>query len=125
MSSAQRLLAAFEGSKAAYGETTVGRIGRKGKAEAKSFIRQGLMTEVMVQAHIDGKQGVGAIPITQESTCRFGALDVDVYDLDHKALQKKIQTLKLPLIHCRTKSGGATCTCSFGTGSQRRWLAST
>ena len=107
MSSAQRLLAAFEGSKAAYGETTVGRIGRKGKAEAKSYIRQGLMTEAMVQAHIDGKQGVGAIPITQESMCRFGALDVDVYDLDHKALQKKIQTLKLPLIHCRTKSGGA------------------
>ena len=107
MSLANRLLAAFEGSKAAYGETTVGRIGRKGKAEAKSFVRRGLMTEEMVQQHINGEQGVGAIPITQENTCRFGALDVDVYDLDHKALQDKIQKLKLPLVHCRTKSGGA------------------
>ncbi len=107
MSSAERLLAAFEGSTAAYGETTVGRIGRKGKAEAKSFIRRGQMTVEMVQKHIDGQQGVGAIPITQENMCRFGALDVDVYDLDHASLQKKIQTLKLPLIHCRTKSGGA------------------
>lgn len=107
MSLAARLLAAFEGSKAAYGETTVGRIGRKGKADAKSFVRRGQMTEEMVQAHIDGKQGVGAIPITQENVCRFGALDIDVYDLDHKALQEKIQRLKLPLIHCRTKSGGA------------------
>ena len=107
MSLAQRLLAAFEGSKAAYGETTVGRIGRKGKAEAKSFVRRGHMTEDLVQRHIDGEQGVGAIPITQENTCRFGALDIDVYDLDHPGLQSKIQQLKLPLIHCRTKSGGA------------------
>ena len=107
MSLASRLLAAFEGSKAAYGETTVGRIGRKGKAEAKSFIRRGQMTEELVQQHIDGVQGVGAIPITQENTCRFGALDIDVYDLDHRALQEKLQKLKLPLVHFRTKSGGA------------------
>ena len=51
MSLADRLLAVFEGSKAGYGETTVGRIGRKGKAEAKSFIRRGQMTADMVQDH--------------------------------------------------------------------------
>jgi len=107
MTPAARLLAAFEGSSAAYGETTVGRIGRKGKAEAKSFVRRGQMTEEMVQAHIEGTQGIGAIPIRADSTCKFGALDIDQYDLDHVALQKKIQRLKLPLIHCRTKSGGA------------------
>lgn len=107
MSLADRLLAAFEGSKAGYGETTVGRIGRKGKAEAKSFIRRGQMTADMVQDHIDGKQGVGSIPINTDNKCRFGALDIDVYDLDHNELQKKIQRLKLPLFHCRTKSGGA------------------
>ena len=54
MSVAERLLAAFEGSKAGYGETTVGRIGRKGKAEAKSLVRRGQMTAEMVQGHIDG-----------------------------------------------------------------------
>lgn len=107
MTLAERLLAAFEGSKQAYGETTVGRIGRKGKAEAKSFVRRGQMTAEMVQGHIDGKQGVGAIPITDQNVCRFGALDIDEYDLDHAALQKKIRKLKLPLFHCRTKSGGA------------------
>ena len=109
MSSAKRLLAAFEGSDAAYGETTVGRIGRKGKAEAKSFVRRGQLTEAQAQAHIDGIQGIGVIPITTTPAnhCRFGALDIDVYDLDHAALQRKIQELKLPLFHCRTKSGGA------------------
>jgi hypothetical protein len=107
MSLAERLLAAFEGSKAGYGETTVGAIGRKGKADAKSFVKRGVMTTDMVQRHIEGKQGVGSIPINTDNTCRFGALDIDVYDLDHKELQKKIRRLKLPLIHCRTKSGGA------------------
>lgn len=107
MSLAARLLAAYVGSDAAYGETTVGRIGRKGKAEANSFVRRGKMTVQQVQDHIDGKQGIGAIPINSENMCMFGALDVDVYDLDHAGLQKKIQQLKLPLFHCRTKSGGA------------------
>ena len=64
MTLAKRLLVAFEGSDAAYGETTVGRVGRKGKAEAKSFVRRGQLTEAQAQAHIDGKQGIGAIPIT-------------------------------------------------------------
>lgn len=107
MSLAARLLAAYVGSDAAYGETTVGRIGRKGKAEANSFVRRGKMTVQQVQDHIDGKQGIGAIPINSENMCMFGALDIDVYDLDHAGLQKKIQQLKLPLFHCRTKSGGA------------------
>ena len=109
MSLAERLLVAFEGSDAAYGETTVGAIGRKGKAEAKSFVRRGRVTPAQAQAHIDGKQGIGAIPITTTpaNQCRFGALDIDVYDLDHAALQRKLQELKLPLFHCRTKSGGA------------------
>jgi len=107
MSLAARLLLAFEGSKAAYGETTVGRIGRGGKAEAKSFVRRGQMTEDLVQAHIDGRQGVGSIPITAENTCRFGALDIDSYNLDLKALNKKVRDAKLPLLLCRSKSGGA------------------
>lgn len=107
MSLAARLLAAYVGSDAAYGETTVGRIGRKGKAEANSFVRRGKMTVQQVQDHTDGKQGIGAIPINSENMCMFGALDIDVYDLDHAGLQKKIQQLKLPLFHCRTKSGGA------------------
>lgn len=34
-------------------------------------------------------------------------MDIDDYDLDHKSLQNDIQKLKLPLLHCRSKSGGA------------------
>lgn len=107
MSDAARMLAAFEGSRVAHGTTKVGKTGRTGKAEADSRIVREPLTEEKVQAHLDGGLGVGAIPINEDNQCSWGALDIDQYDLDHKALQAKIQKLKLPFIHCRTKSGGA------------------
>lgn len=107
MSQAKRLLAAYVGAKAAHGTTIVGRTNRNGKAEGKSKIVREPLTEELVQGHIDGVHGVGAIPINEESMCKWGALDIDVYDLDHKTLQNKIQQLQLPLLHCRSKSGGA------------------
>lgn len=107
MTQAERLLSVFIGAKSAHGTTTVGRIGRNGKAESKSMIIRSPLTVDLVQDHIDGKQGVGAIPINEENVCKFAALDIDVYDLNHNELQAKIQKLKLPLMHCRSKSGGA------------------
>ena len=107
MSLARRLLLAFEGSDLAHGRTTVGRVARNGKAEANSFVIREMMTEGHVEAHLAGKQGVGAIPINSKNECKFGAIDVDDYDLDHKALAAKIKRQNLPLVHCRSKSGGA------------------
>ena len=107
MSDAARMLAAFVGSTVAHGTTKVGRVGRTGKAEANSRIVREPLTEDKVQAHLDGGLGVGAIPINEDNQCKWGALDIDQYDLDHKGLQNKINKLKLPFVHCRTKSGGA------------------
>ena len=107
MSLAQRMLAAFEGSKVAHGTTTVGKLNRSGKAAADSRIVREPLTEQIMQGHIDGKQGIGAIPINDENECKWGALDIDIYDLDHNKLQANITKLELPLLHCRSKSGGA------------------
>lgn len=107
MSAAKQLLAVFEGSQKGHGSTTVGRIGRNGKADAKSFVIREPLTEEKMQSHIMGGQGIGSIPIRSGDVCKFGALDIDVYDLNHRDLQNKIQMLKLPLVHCRSKSGGA------------------
>ena len=93
---AQEMLAAFEGSRAAHGTTHVGRVGRNGKADADSRIVREPLTTEKIQAHLDGKQGVGAIPINDKNECRWGALDVDVYDSGSCiALQKKIQEVKV------------------------------
>jgi len=107
MSQAKRLLAAYVGATNAHGTTVVGRVSRNGKAESQSRIVREPLTEKLVQDHIDGKHGVGAIPINENNECKFGAIDIDVYDLNHRELQQKIQQLDLPLAHCRSKSGGA------------------
>ena len=107
MTQAERLLRVFEGSGHAHGKTTVGRIGRGGKAEAKSMMIRGPMTVDMVQEHINGGQGYGAVPITAENMVKFGAMDIDTYNLDLAALNKKIRDAKLPMLLCRSKSGGA------------------
>jgi hypothetical protein len=107
MSLADKMLAAFEGSRVAHGTTTVGRVGRNGKADAESKIVRQPLDKSLMQGHINGGQGVGAIPINEDNKCRWGALDIDIYDLDQSALQKRIQKLGFPLLHCRSKSGGA------------------
>jgi len=107
MTLAERMLAAFEGSTVAHGTTTVGRVGRNGKAEADSRIVREPLTLEKMQDHIDGKQGVGSIPINEDNKCKWGALDIDIYDMDHNSLHSQIKNLGLPLMHCRSKSGGA------------------
>lgn len=109
MSVEQRFLDAFAGSQEGHGKTTVtsARRGRDGKAEAKSFVVRGPLTTELVADHLAGKQGYGAIPITRENMAKFGAIDIDQYDLDHAALIAKIRKYRLPVIPCRSKSGGA------------------
>ncbi len=107
MSNAKRLLKTFEGSSLAHGRTTVGKVGRNGKTEAKYTVLREPLTDIVMQHHIEGKQGVNSIPINSDNMCRFGALDIDIYDLDLAELNKKIRKLKLPLFQCRSKSGGA------------------
>lgn len=64
------------------------------------------VTEELWQRHLDGKQGIGIIPINEESKCKFGAIDIDVYPVDYEAIAAKVRELKLPLIPCKSKSGG-------------------
>jgi hypothetical protein len=43
--------------------------------------------------------------------CRWGSIDYDVYDADLMKLIKKVHDLKLPLVPCRSKSGGLHLFC--------------
>jgi hypothetical protein len=55
-----------------------------------------------------GKEpSLGIIPIRDDSTCSWGCIDVDTYPLEHNKIVEKIRRLELPLIVCRSKSGGA------------------
>ena len=51
---------------------------------------------------------MGIIPIDDNNQCKWGAIDVDTYDgFDYKILIKKIVEKKIPLVVCKSKSGGA------------------
>jgi len=107
MTLAERFMAAFAGFDAAHGRTDISEERRAGKTKAKSYVVRKPLTVELVQEHLDGKTGVGSIPINEDNKCKFGALDIDVYPLDHSALIKQLSENNVPCIVCRSKSGGA------------------
>jgi len=109
MSLSQKFFLYFSGCTTAHGQTTVLDSSRNGKMKAKSFIVREPLTLKLVEQHLKGERGIGSIPIDETNNCVFGALDIDDYNLDLIQLKKKIKRLKLPLIICRSKSGGAHC----------------
>lgn len=107
MNQATRFMAAFEGFSAAHGQTQITDERRAGKQKAKSYIVRKPLTIELIVGHLEGKHGVGSIPINESNQCKFGALDIDQYPLDLKALDKKLRDNDIPAVVCRSKSGGA------------------
>ena len=99
----------FEGNNSAYGIMKLtGETTEKGKAVAKAFIKREPVIDKLWQDHIDGKDpALGIIPINEDNMCRWGCIDVDVYNLDHLALMRDIKGKGFPLVTFRSKSGGA------------------
>lgn len=105
---AARFAARFAGLARGHGRYTPGppaEAGTKVAGEART-IRSPATVELWT-AHLAGTYGLGVIPITDAATCVFGAIDVDTYTGDLLAFAAAIDRLKLPLIVCRSKSGGA------------------
>ena len=107
MDNGQRFMDAFEGFSEAHGETKISQERRQGKQAANSYIKRTPLTLELINGHLDGGLGVGSIPINENNMCKFGALDIDTYPIDHVALDKKLLNLKIPCVVCRSKSGGA------------------
>jgi hypothetical protein len=59
------------------------------------------------EKHLAGELGIGIVPIRDDGTCFFGAVDVDEYTGNLADLSKQLVEMELPLILCRSKSGGA------------------
>ena len=65
------------------------------------------VTEALWQQHLDGKRPLGVIPIRiSDSKCFWGSIDIDQYDLDAGEIVARVEKAKLPLVPCRSKSGG-------------------
>lgn len=102
----------YKGLDRAYGKfkinNTVTPDGEKVKGRATTEV--GLYNVKLWNMHLNGNQGLGVVPIQDDGTCWWGAIDVDVYPLDIEDLERKVRKLGLPLLVIRTKSGGAHLT---------------
>ena len=107
-SNTERFALIFRGLEKAYGaiDLTQASTSESGKRTGKyQFVQQPRTTKTF-EAHLNGKSSIGIVPINEENECVWGAIDVDTYPLDHGEIVKKIKKLSLPLVVCRSKSGG-------------------
>ena len=112
MSLAEDFATRFAGLRHAYGTfTATNELREDGKASGKNItISKELSDKDLLELwenHLAGEQSVGIVPIDENNCCLWGAIDVDEYQLDLKGLAKKLAKHKLPLVVCRSKSGGA------------------
>mgnify|MGYP005991807661 FL=1 len=112
MELAEQFSKIFEGSKRAHGIFNVNdqNNGLKQQGVARTIKTVGATTKNW-DDHLKGQVGLGIIPINEDNLVKWGVIDIDTYSLDLPELVKKIESFKLPLVVCRSKSGGAHVFC--------------
>lgn len=107
---AEKLNEIFQGLERGHGHYDLSRAVNEGdKKKGVARFVPGPVTVENWQDHLAGKIGLGIVPIRDDSTVLWGAIDVDTYSLDLPALSRKLA--ESPLLLCRSKSGGAHIFC--------------
>ena len=106
----EKLMTLFRGSSKAHGVYTqvLDKDPLKKKVKGKALTISMAPTLKKWIEHVEGRVGLGIIPINEENRCWWGVLDIDG-EVDHISLQKRIQALELPLVECYSKSKSAHC----------------
>jgi len=108
MTDITRFKAIFSGLDIAYGTYRIKAERGDGKQAGQATVVRKPPTDDLWVKHLEGVEpSLGIIPIRADNTCIWGCIDIDQYPLDHKGLVERIAHLKLPLVVCRSKSGGA------------------
>ena len=83
----------FEGLRRAHGCTYVDKKGVDGlKIKGKSFVKREIVTDKHWEDHLNGVEpSLGIVPINENNECRWGCIDVDKYNLDHRKLLTNYQ----------------------------------
>ena len=77
------------------------------KESGKSYtVPNKLLTEKQYKDHLEGKKGLGVIPINKENKCKFIAIDIDVYDFNLNKYIEAIERNDFPFVPFKSKSGG-------------------
>ena len=106
--SVEKFSSIFVGLDKAYGVYKIEKANTNGKHVGKATLVNKERTKKVWEGHLSGKgMAIGIVPINENSQCKWGCIDIDEYPLDHKKLLDKIREVELPLVMCRSKSGGA------------------
>lgn len=107
MADITRFKAIFSGLDIAYGTYKVESSRGDGKQAGKAVVVRQPPVDDLWKKHLEGiEPSLGIIPIRQDNTCTWGCIDIDQYPVDYTGLVQRIRRLGLPLIPCRSKSGG-------------------
>jgi hypothetical protein len=105
-----RLFAGMERAHGTY--TNVNQVREDGKRTGTAVTVRRPVTDELWRKHLAGESGIGIIPIRDDNTVVFGAIDIDAYgDFNPASLAAEVARLKLPLVVCVSKSGGAHAYC--------------
>lgn len=78
---------------------------KEGKITGQSYTEKQAPTDEAYMDHLEGKKGLGIVPIRTDSKCLFGVIDLD--DKSQVSIALTLVTKhSLPLIPFRSKSGG-------------------
>jgi hypothetical protein len=98
----------FNGYSKAYGSFTPVRADERGKVIGKNKTVRGQVTLEQIEHHLIGDGStIGIIALRDDDTVLFGAIDYDNRNADLALLERACRNNNLPLVVCRSKSGGA------------------
>jgi putative DNA primase/helicase len=103
---AERLYQLFAGYRLAHGHYDVTGPEESGKVTGIVTTEHAPVTPELWQRHLSGTYGLGVVPMLEDGTCVWGAVDLDVYDVDPARIAAQGKALGIPAIVCVSKSGG-------------------
>ncbi|HEV8176936.1 MAG TPA: hypothetical protein VGP44_04540 [Gemmatimonadales bacterium] len=107
-----RFMALFEGYQLYHGTYVIKGAEDSGKIKGKAQTVRGAATPALYRDHLEGKgAGLGIVLLRADDTVRFGAIDYDSPTMNHAQAEAAVTKLKLPLVLCRSKSGGGHFYC--------------
>lgn len=97
----------FCGNTSSYGVHTYKDSKDGGKEEGKNeTVSKPQLDNRQYSDHLQGIQGLGIVPITQENQCKFTVIDIDVYDSDVLKFVYALSKFDIPAVPFLSKSGG-------------------
>lgn len=102
-STIKRLSELFTGLSSAHGIFVPERVEGKKQTGKCGTIREPV-TDLVWKEHVEGKVGLGIVPIDENNKVHWAVIDIDVYDLNYKEFLEKVANY--PFVVCKSKSGG-------------------